>query len=83
MKSTGFVRKVDDLGRIVIPKEIRQKLKISDNSPLEIFSDSSCITIKKVHHCCAMCGSNNKLREFNDKFICINCIDKLTKIKNH
>ena len=82
MKSTGFVRKVDDLGRIVIPKEIRQNLKIGDNSSLEIFSDSSSITIKKINHSCAMCGSKNRLLEFNDKFICCNCVDKLVSIKN-
>ena len=83
MKSTGFVRKVDDLGRIVIPKEIRKKLKIEDNSPLEIFSDAFSITIKKINHCCTICGSKDKLIDFNDKFICSKCVNSIKKIKNH
>lgn len=83
MKSTGFIRKIDNLGRIVIPKEIRQKLKISDNSLLEIYSESSSIIMKRPGDSCSICGSKIKLVKFKDKFFCDNCIDNLSKIKNH
>ncbi len=82
METNGFIRRVDDLGRIVIPKEIRKKLKIADNSPLEIFSDSSTITIKKPQHACAFCGSTTKLLEISEKYICSKCINKINKIKS-
>ena len=47
MKTTGVVRKIDDLGRIVIPKEIRRTLKIRDGESLEIFVDKEMVTLKK------------------------------------
>ena len=47
MKTTGVVRRIDDLGRIVIPKEIRRTLRIRDGEPLEISVDKEAITLKK------------------------------------
>lgn len=82
MSTNGFIRKVDDLGRIVIPKEIRTNLNIEENSPLEIFSDSTSITIKKLESMCVFCSSKTKLLNFNSKLICSNCINKITKLKN-
>ena len=77
MKTNGYIRKVDDLGRIVIPKEVRKNLKISENDVLEIFSDSSSIIIKKQNISCILCGSKRNLIVFNEKNICKNCIKKL------
>lgn len=82
METDGFIRKVDDLGRIVIPKEIRNKLKIADNSPLEIFADSSSIIIKKPNQTCSFCESTTKLINYNEKYICSKCLNKINKIKN-
>lgn len=79
MKATGFIRKIDNLGRIVIPKEIRQKLKISEDSSLEIYLESSYIIIRKPTNLCTLCGSNTKLVKFKDKFLCNNCIDNIKK----
>lgn len=47
MKATGIVRRVDDWGRIVIPKEIRRQLGISDGTPMELFTDKESIVFKK------------------------------------
>lgn len=79
MKTSGYMRKVDDLGRIVIPKEIRKNLKISENDTLEIFSDSSSIVIKKPNTACIICGSKKSLVSIKDKMICKKCIDELSK----
>ena len=61
MKSTGVVRRVDDLGRIVIPKEIRRNLRIRDGDELEIFVDSEEIVLKKFSKAVDMCDVSNKI----------------------
>lgn len=61
MKSTGIVRRVDELGRIVIPIELRNKLKIEEKDPIEIYVDGSSIILKKYQENCVFCGSTKKL----------------------
>ena len=73
MKSTGVVRRVDELGRIVIPIELRNKLGIVEKDPLEIYVDGSN---------CVFCGSSKKLVEYEDKLICNKCIKKLTALSS-
>ena len=58
MKSTGIIRQIDELGRIVIPKEIRKKLEIEIKDPMEIYVDGHSITLKKVEDNCIFCGRN-------------------------
>ena len=70
VKSTGILRKVDELGRIVIPMELRNKLNIEERDPLEIFVDGSSIILKKYSSSCTFCGSEKDLVTFNDKLIC-------------
>lgn len=77
MKATGIVRKVDDLGRIVIPKEIRTVLGIEVKDPIEIFVDEDTIYLKKYAPACIICGSCDDLVEFKGKKICRACIRKL------
>lgn len=55
MKSIGIVRRVDELGRIVIPMELRTKLKISEKDPIEIYVDGSSIVLKKFEETCVFC----------------------------
>ena len=62
MKSTGIIRRVDELGRIVIPVELRNKLGIGEKDPLEIFVDGSSIVLKKMNSSCTFCGSDKNLR---------------------
>lgn len=81
MKSTGIIRNVDNLGRIVIPIEIRNKLGIQIKDPLEIFVDGSSVILKKYNSSCIFCGSNKDLIKYNDHLICAKCRDKIAKIK--
>ena len=77
MKSTGIIRRIDELGRIVIPKEIRKKLEINIKDPMEIYVDGHSITLKKVEDNCIFCGKNKDLIPFKDKMICKNCLDSI------
>ena len=77
MKATGIVRKVDDLGRIVIPIELRRTLDISIKDPVEIFADGEYVMLKKFSPLCYLCGSQYKLVSFKGKNVCQDCINDL------
>lgn len=77
MKSTGVVRKVDELGRIVLPAEIRQCLEIQVKDPLEFFVDGERIILKKYQPGCIFCGSMENVTTFEGKNLCAACIRKL------
>lgn len=77
MKSTGIVRKIDKLGRIVIPSEIRSELDISDSSSLEIFIDGKHVLLKKCEDSCIFCDSNENLISYKEKLICPTCLNGL------
>ena len=79
MKSTGMIRRIDELGRIVIPKEIRKKLEINIKDPMEIYLDGRAITLKKVENNCVFCEGNKNLTNFKDKLICQKCLNLLKK----
>lgn len=80
IKSTGIIRKVDELGRVVIPIEIRNKFGIQEKDPLEIFIDGTSIILKKYEQNCIFCGNSKNLCEYNDKLICSKCLEKLAKL---
>lgn len=77
MLDTGIVRKVDDLGRIVIPMEMRRTLGIKVKDPLEIFSDGDTIVLRKPTDSCVTCGvevtDENYYATFKDKRFCTKC----------
>ena len=77
MKSTGVVRKVDELGRIVLPAEIRQSLDIKEKDPLEFFVDGERIILKKYQPGCIFCGGMEGVSSFEGKNLCAACIRKL------
>ena len=79
MKSTGMVRRVDELGRVVIPKEIRNKLGIEEKDPLDIYIDGFSIVLRKSQSSCIFCGNTRELVEYKDKLVCQKCISNLTK----
>ena len=81
MKSTGIVRRIDDLGRIVIPKEIRNTFKIYEIDPIEIFTDGDLIIFKKYSAVCIFCGSKDNLELFMDKSVCPKCKNELRNKK--
>ena len=78
MKSTGIVRKVDELGRIVLPKELRMTLNINEKDPLEIFVDEDGrIVLKKYEPACIFCNSMNEIAIFKGHSICKECMKKV------
>lgn len=77
MKSTGVVRKLDELGRIVIPIEIRRVMDISERDTMEIFVDHDSIVLKKYHPACVFCNDARDVLPYKDKMICRNCLDWL------
>ena len=79
MKSTGIVRKIDELGRIVLPMELRRTLNIGPKDGVEIFVDQDAVILRKFNRSCVLCGERENLTEFKDKLICPGCIDALKK----
>lgn len=81
MKSTGIVRKVDELGRTVIPIELRRTLGIKEGDSLEIYMDQDKVILKKYEPNCAciFCGSINEVRGFKGKNVCAVCAAALVK----
>lgn len=82
MKSTGIVRNIDELGRLVVPKELRKKMGIKENDPVEIYVDGDKIVIAKYHSLCHFCGASADVVDYRDKKICKNCIDELYSLSN-
>lgn len=80
MKSTGIVRKVDDLGRVVIPIELRRTLNIDQKDPLEIHVEGDQIILRKHTSMCVFCNSEEQLIEFKGKNICPACSEEISKI---
>lgn len=83
MKSTGIVRRVDELGRIVIPIELRNKLKIAEKDPIEIYVDGSSIILKKYEETCVFCGSTKNVVEYKGKLICTKCAQSISDMSDN
>ncbi|MBZ2175059.1 AbrB/MazE/SpoVT family DNA-binding domain-containing protein [Schnuerera sp. xch1] len=80
MKSTGIVRKVDRLGRVVIPIELRRNLDIDEKDALEIFIDGEHIILKKYEPACIFCGQAKDVTTFKNKNICPSCLEELDNL---
>ena len=79
MKSTGIVRKVDSLGRIVLPMELRKLLNISHKDSLEIFTEGNTIVLRKYEPACIFCGNVTNITTFNGHAICPDCIAHMSQ----
>ncbi|MSS43531.1 AbrB/MazE/SpoVT family DNA-binding domain-containing protein [Anaerosalibacter bizertensis] len=79
MKSTGIVRKVDELGRVVIPIELRRTLEIAEKDALEIYVDGEQIILKKYAPACIFCGQAKDVVVFKNKNICPACLEELQR----
>lgn len=77
MKSLGTVRKVDELGRIVLPIETRKRLGLEAKDPVEIFVEKDRIILKKYEPACIFCGDSNNVVMYKEKRICKNCLEEL------
>lgn len=80
MKSTGIVRKVDELGRIVLPIEMRRTLEIAERDSLEIYVEGSTIILKKYEPACIFCGDAKDVVNYKGRNICRTCLDEMKKI---
>ena len=76
MKATGMIRRVDELGRIVLPIELRRNLDIAERDELEIYVDGDSILLRKHAASCIFCGGS-VLRQFHGKYVCAACIEDL------
>ena len=74
MKSTGIVRPIDSLGRVVLPIELRKTLNLNNKDLLEIFLDDDSIILKKCQKSCIFCKSKKELSGFSGKYICEKCL---------
>ena len=77
MKSLGMARKVDDLGRIVLPVEMRRLLNIAEGDHLEISVDGTRIILEKLEERCIFCGASDGLRPYRAKQVCADCVAQL------
>ena len=77
MKSTGIVRNVDDLGRIVLPIEIRRTFELSAKDQVEIYTDNDMIILKKFQRNCVFCKSPEDIVEYKGKAVCSECMAEL------
>lgn len=80
MKTTGIVRNLDELGRVVIPKEIRKKLNIEQKDPIEIYLDGNSIILKKFESGCIFCNSSKDLSLYREKLICKKCLQNIADL---
>ena len=79
MKATGIIRKVDELGRVVLPIELRNKFGITEKDPMEIYVDGNSIILKKYEPNCIFCGNSKNLITYNEKLVCQKCAEKISK----
>lgn len=79
-KSTGIIRYVDSLGRIVVPKEIRAMFKIVEKEKIKIHVKNNVIFLEKFQPNCILCGNKEDLIEFKEKLICKKCISNIEKL---
>ena len=80
MKSTGIIRRMDELGRVVIPIEIRNQFNIAEKDPIEIYVDGSNIVLKKYEQSCIFCGNTKNLSIYKDKLICAKCAKQIAEL---
>ncbi len=79
MKSIGIIRHIDELGRIVVPKEMRKKMDIANCDPVEIYVEGDKIILTKYIPNCSFCGNDADVSEFKGKKICRACLDEIKK----
>ncbi|MBQ3275489.1 MAG: AbrB/MazE/SpoVT family DNA-binding domain-containing protein [Oscillospiraceae bacterium] len=77
MKATGIVRKIDELGRVVLPIELRRTMNLEVRDPVEIFLDGDSIVLRKYEAACLFCGGIHNLTTFRGKQICGECLRQL------
>lgn len=77
MGATGIVRRLDELGRIVLPMELRKSLDIQVKDAIEITAEDDVITLRKHSPACVFCGKEHNVADFKGKNVCANCLDEI------
>jgi len=77
MKATGITRKVDSLGRVVLPIELRRTLDVSEGDSLEILVDADTVVLRKYEPSCVFCAESKDVSVFSGKNVCSKCLNKL------
>lgn len=77
IKPTGVIRNIDDLGRVVIPKELRRTMGIAEGDTREISNEGEWIVLQPYKQFCHFCGSDKDISTFKEKYVCENCIGEL------
>ncbi|MBQ3422747.1 MAG: AbrB/MazE/SpoVT family DNA-binding domain-containing protein [Romboutsia sp.] len=80
MVEEGIVRRLDNLGRVVIPKEMRKLMNVKEKDFVRIIKQNNSIIIQKFSRSCMICGSENLLNEYGGLCLCEGCIGKMKKI---
>ncbi|MDF2719221.1 MAG: hypothetical protein K0R28_6146 [Paenibacillus sp.] len=80
MRPAGVVRKVDQLGRIVLPKSLRKRYRMNEGDPVEILVSGDHILLERYRPKCVFCGEMNGVTEYKEKHICANCLKEMTLI---
>jgi AbrB family transcriptional regulator, transcriptional pleiotropic regulator of transition state genes len=80
MKSTGVVRKIDELGRIVLPSELRRVFGIREGDELEISVNGEQVILQKRQDLCLFCGGDNPTIEYKDRKICEDCASEIATL---
>lgn len=81
MKPTGIIRKLDDLGRLVIPKELRKTFNLAEGDPIEIYTSEDSIILKKLQISCVFCGEEEILNDYLGSKVCNECVTKIRKLR--
>ncbi len=80
MKTTGIIRQLDTLGRIVLPIELRRTIGIGPKDMIEIFVEGSSVILRKYEPDCLFCGGSRDLTPYKDKMICTRCLTELRQL---
>ncbi|MRN53146.1 AbrB/MazE/SpoVT family DNA-binding domain-containing protein [Paenibacillus monticola] len=83
MKPAGVVRKVDQLGRIVLPKSLRKRYQMNEGDPVEILVQGDHIILERYRPKCVFCGSIEGVSDYKDRFICSQCLTEMTQLPRH
>ncbi|WJH34939.1 AbrB/MazE/SpoVT family DNA-binding domain-containing protein [Paenibacillus aurantius] len=81
MKPAGVVRKVDQLGRIVLPKSLRKRYQMNEGDPIEILVQGDQILLERYRPRCVFCTSMEEVTEFKDKYVCGQCLREMDQMK--
>ncbi|RAP75619.1 MULTISPECIES: AbrB/MazE/SpoVT family DNA-binding domain-containing protein [Paenibacillus] len=81
MKPAGVVRKVDQLGRIVLPKSLRKRYQMNEGDPVEILVQGDHIILERYRPRCVFCGTLEGVREFKERYLCNSCMTEMAGLR--